>query len=45
MEQLTECPQCGELSDDFRGDWCKDCDKQGIELIYPTQQNGLIWND
>jgi transposase len=23
-----ECPECGEMSTDFRGDWCKDCDKQ-----------------
>jgi hypothetical protein len=24
-----ECPECGELSNDFRGDWCKACDKEG----------------
>lgn len=24
-----ECPECGELTNDIRGDWCKDCDKQG----------------
>lgn len=23
-----ECPECGYESDDFRGDICKDCDKQ-----------------
>jgi len=29
LSKLSECPECGEMSDDFRGDWCKDCDKQG----------------
>lgn len=26
--QVKECPECGETSNDFRGDWCKDCDKE-----------------
>ena len=29
IDHYIECPECGEMSDDFRGDWCKDCDKQG----------------
>lgn len=25
---IIECPECGTMTDDIRGDWCKDCDKQ-----------------
>ena len=27
-ELLSECPECGVIVEDLRGDWCKDCDKQ-----------------
>ena len=27
--ELTECPECGEMSNDFTGDWCSDCDAKG----------------
>jgi hypothetical protein len=27
-ELLFDCPQCGLIVEDLRGDWCKDCDKQ-----------------
>lgn len=25
---IIECEECGIYTDDFRGDYCKDCDKQ-----------------
>lgn len=28
VEVEQECNECGEMSDDMRGDLCKDCDKQ-----------------
>lgn len=28
LAEMQECPECGETSLEFRGDWCKDCDKQ-----------------
>jgi len=28
-ELLSECPKCELIVEDLRGDWCKDCDKQG----------------
>lgn len=43
--ELIECPECGELTNDTRGDWCKDCDKQGgthvheWELSLDTEAN------
>jgi hypothetical protein len=27
LYEKKECPECAEMSDDFRGDWCKECDK------------------
>lgn len=27
-ELLSDCPECGLIVEDLRGDWCKDCDKQ-----------------
>jgi hypothetical protein len=27
-QDLRECEECQELTDDFRGELCKDCDKQ-----------------
>lgn len=28
MQELKECSECEIITDDFRGDFCKDCDKQ-----------------
>lgn len=27
-DDITECPECGVYTNDTRGGWCKDCDKQ-----------------
>jgi hypothetical protein len=29
-EDLIECLECAVYTDDARGNWCKDCDKQGL---------------
>ena len=28
-DNVITCPECDVVTDDYRGDWCKDCDKQG----------------
>ena len=27
-ESIIQCVECGVITDDYRGYWCKDCDKQ-----------------
>lgn len=29
-DELVECLECAIYTDDARGNWCKDCDKQGV---------------